>query len=131
MAAQLFVAVVVIAFDRRILDGAVHALDLAIGPGMVRLGQAMFDPVRLADQIEAHRPGMGSVPVPGLLCELDTVVGEDRMHPVRHSLQKVFKELPRRLAVGFLDQLRHRELAGAVDGHAEIELALFGPDVLP
>ena len=49
--------------------------------------------------------------------------------PAGSDPQKVFKELPRRLAVGFLDQLRHRELAGAVDGNAEIGFALFGPDL--
>lgn len=37
MAAELFVAVVVKAFDGRLLDRAVHALDLAVGPGVVRL----------------------------------------------------------------------------------------------
>lgn len=41
MAAQLFVAFVAIAFDRRILDGAVHALDLAVGPQALRT-----DPMR-------------------------------------------------------------------------------------
>ena len=46
MAAKLFVAVVVIPFDRGILDRAVHAFDLAIGPWMVWLGQAMLDTVQ-------------------------------------------------------------------------------------
>lgn len=30
---QLIVAIVVIALDRRFLDGAVHPLDLTVGPG--------------------------------------------------------------------------------------------------
>ncbi len=33
---ELVMAVVVIAFDRRVLDGSVHPLDLTVGPGMVR-----------------------------------------------------------------------------------------------
>ena len=43
MAAQLVVVVVVIPFDGRLLDCSVHSLDLAVRPGMVRLGQPMFD----------------------------------------------------------------------------------------
>lgn len=129
MAAQLRVAVVVIAFHRRLLDGAVHALDLAVGPWMVRFGQPVLDPVRLADQIEPHGPRIDGVPVSGLLCELDAVVRQDRVDLVRHRLKEVFKELPGRLAVGFLYQLRDCELAGAVDSYEEIELALFGPDL--
>ena len=56
MATQLRVAVVVKAFHRGVLDGAVHALDLAIGPWMVRFGQPVLDPVRLTDHIEPHGP---------------------------------------------------------------------------
>jgi hypothetical protein len=39
---ELVVAVVVVAFDRRILDRPVHSLDLTVGPGMPRLCQPMF-----------------------------------------------------------------------------------------
>jgi hypothetical protein len=35
MRLQLFVAFVVVAFDGRVLERAVHALDLAVGPRMV------------------------------------------------------------------------------------------------
>ena len=34
---------IVEALDGRILDGAVHPLDLAIGPGVLGLGQTMID----------------------------------------------------------------------------------------
>jgi hypothetical protein len=36
----------------RILDGVVHALSLAVGPRMVPLGQAVFDAVLVADNVE-------------------------------------------------------------------------------
>jgi len=55
MAAELFVAVVVVPFDGRVLDRPVHPLDLAIGPRMVRFFVPMFDTVRLADHVEPHR----------------------------------------------------------------------------
>ena len=77
MAAQLIIAVVVVAFDSRVpgsspgqaLDGPVHALHplagkrllaiaekLPIGPRVVRLCQPVFDPVGFTDHVEPHRP---------------------------------------------------------------------------
>ena len=75
MAAKLIVAVVVEASDSSVLDCPVHALDLAIGPWVVWLGQAVLDPVGLADHVEAHLPRIGGVAVPGLIGELDAVIG--------------------------------------------------------
>jgi len=49
--------------------------------------------------------------------------------PLWHRLKQVLQELPRRLAVGFLDQLSHGELAGSVKGHKELELAFSSPDL--
>src|SRR5215212_6988800 len=45
VARELCVAVVVIAPDRRVLDGPVHPLNLAIGPGMIDLREAVLDAV--------------------------------------------------------------------------------------
>src|SRR5271156_316438 len=45
---QLLVCVVVVAFDGRFLDRAVHSLDLSVGPGMVDFGEAMLDAVLAA-----------------------------------------------------------------------------------
>ena len=73
MAAKLIVAVVVIPFDRGVLDGAVHPLDLAIGPRVVGLCEAMLDPIGLTDQIEAHFAERDAVAVPRLLGKLDAV----------------------------------------------------------
>jgi len=38
MAAQLIVIAVIVAFHGRLFDGAVHPLDLTIGPGVIDLG---------------------------------------------------------------------------------------------
>jgi len=43
--AQLAVAVVVVTLDGGLFDGAVHALDLPVGPGMIRFGQAVVHAV--------------------------------------------------------------------------------------
>ena len=77
MAAQLGVVVVVVALDGGVLDRAVHAFDLAVGPRMIRLGQPVLDVVRRTDHVEAHRPGGDGVSVSGLFGELDAIVGED------------------------------------------------------
>ena len=79
MRAQLIMAVVVASFHCRLLDRSVHPLDLAIGPRMVWLGQAVFDPICFADHVEAHLPRVCCVPVSGLLGELDDVVSQDRV----------------------------------------------------
>ena len=42
--------------DRRFLDGAVHPLDLPIGPGMLGLGEAMIDIVTGALYFEGMSP---------------------------------------------------------------------------
>ncbi len=88
MAAQLLVVVVVVTFGRRILDGAVHPLDLAIGPRMVRFGQSVFDLICFADHVEAHGPRIDCVSVSGLICELDAIVRENGVDFVRNGFQQ-------------------------------------------
>lgn len=124
--AQLVMIVVMEAFDGCVLDRAVHPLDLAVGPGMVRLGEAMLDVVGLADHVEAHLPREGGVPVAGLICELDAVVGEDRVDPVGNGFEQMLQELPCRLPVSLIYKLGDGELAGAVDGDKQVKLAFGG-----
>lgn len=50
---EFIVAAVMVALDAGVLDGAVHALDLATGPWVVRLGEPMLDAVFAADLVEA------------------------------------------------------------------------------
>ncbi len=52
MAPKLIVVVVVEALDGRVLDGAVHSLDLTVGPGVLRLCGAMIDPCFCAGELE-------------------------------------------------------------------------------
>lgn len=73
MGAELAVVVVMEAFDGRVLDGGVYPLDLSIGPRVVGLRKAVLNAVGRADHVEAHEPGIDSVAVPGLLCELDAL----------------------------------------------------------
>ena len=43
---ELLMVVVVVALNGSFLDGAVHALHLTVGPGMIGFGQAMVDAVQ-------------------------------------------------------------------------------------
>ena len=70
MGPQLIVRFVGEWFHRRVLDRSVHTLDLAVHPRVLGLGQPVLDPVGFADHVEAHRPGIDRVPVPGLFSEL-------------------------------------------------------------
>lgn len=74
--AKLVVALVVIPLHSGVLDGPVHAFDLAVGPRMVWLGQAMLDAIGLTDHVEPHRPGINFVPVPrGFVAEIRLSTG--------------------------------------------------------
>ena len=77
MRAELVMAIVVIPFDGRVLNRAVHALDLSVRPRVVWLGQAMLNAICSADHVEPHGPGIGGVPVARLLTKLDAVVRKD------------------------------------------------------
>ena len=126
MGSELIVAVVMKPFDRRVLDGAVHPFDLAVGPWMVGLGQSMLDAVGLADHVEAHWPGVDGVPVPRLLCELDAVIRQNRVDLIGHGLEHVLQELPGCLSVSSCNELSNDELRGPVDADEQVELALGG-----
>src|SRR5262249_4530294 len=56
VAAQLLVGFVIEALDGSLFDGPVHALDLAIGPGVLRLGQTVIDVVLGTGQLEGVSP---------------------------------------------------------------------------
>ncbi len=49
---ELVMGVVEVALDSGILDGSVHALDLPVCPGMVGLGQAVFDLMKETEPVE-------------------------------------------------------------------------------
>lgn len=91
---------------------------------MVRLSQAVFDPVGLTDHVEAHLPGINSVPVSRLFGELDTVIGQDRMDAIRDRLEQMFEELPGGLAICPVDEVGDCKLALPVNADEKTQLAL-------
>ncbi len=87
MTAQLLVIIIVIALDRRFLDRALHPFDLAVRPGMIRLGQAMFNAICRTDQIETHLAARDAVAIAGPFGKLDPVIGQNRVNLVGHHFE--------------------------------------------
>jgi len=104
---ELPVALVVIPPDSRFLEGTVHALDLPVGPGMVRLSEAVLDAVLAANAVEhvqsvtscrAHTPR-------GHIAELNAVVRQHRVDGVGHGFDQGLQEADGRLNADGLMQL--------------------------
>ena len=131
---------VVEAPDGRVLERAVHAFDLTVGPGMAWLGQAMVDVVLRAGILEGMRTerlvvvhgaadlGCGRADVPGR-DEVRAVVGQHGVDPVGHGLDECAQEVTGDAARGFLVQLDKGELGCTVDGNQKVEPALCRVDL--
>jgi len=87
MVAQLFMAVVVETLYGSVLEGAVHVLDLPIGPWMIDLREAVLDSIFTASHVEHMGRVLGgwSVGVSRRISKLDVVVGEHRVDFVGHN----------------------------------------------
>ncbi len=78
---QLVVVVVVEAFDRRLLDRAVHPFDLTVRPGVLDLGEPVVDLMLLADPVKDVLEGIN---VPFVIGELDAIVRQHDVDFVGH-----------------------------------------------
>src|SRR5579862_2640878 len=77
VAAQLAVGLVVVPLDGRFFEGAVHPLDLPIGPGMVGFGEAVLDAACSTDFLEGMEAMASDLAVADArqVGELETVIG--------------------------------------------------------
>ena len=126
MRAQLVVVLGVEALDGCVLDRPVHPLDLAVRPRVVRLGQPVLDPIGFADHVEAHRPRIDGVPVPGLLGELDAVVGQYGVDLTGNGFEQMLEEFPGSLSISRFNKLSDRKLGSSVDADEEKKLSFSG-----
>ena len=120
-----------IAAHRCFFQGAVHALNLAVGPGMVRFGEPVLDAVFPAAHVE-HVGGVTRGWAIGISCrerELNAVIGQHGVDFVGDRFDKGRQEGRRGHAVCFFSELGEGEFAGPVDGHEEEELSLRGLDL--
>lgn len=81
---QLSVIVVMKAFDRSLLDSAVHSLDLDIGPRMLDFGEAMLNSILSTD---LRKNVCKCVLVTGSVGELNAVIGQHGMNAIRTCLR--------------------------------------------
>ncbi|GAP24886.1 hypothetical protein GLF_1768 [Gluconobacter frateurii NBRC 101659] len=116
-------AVVMEAFDGCFLDCPVHPLNLTVRPGMIGFRQTMFDPLGFANHVKAHWTRPRRIAITRLLGELDAVIGQNGMNPIRDHTQEMFEEFPGCLPIGFPDELCDSEFACPIDGNEEIQLA--------
>jgi hypothetical protein len=101
---QLLVSFVEEALEGSVFEGAIHAFDLAVGPGMLGLGQARVDAVLSASELE----GMGHEHLATLDCQPDfgggrtgvsrrsevgAVIGRHRVDLVRNGLKQGAEEI--------------------------------------
>ena len=133
-------AVVVVATDGGFLDGAVHAFDLSVGPGVVGFCETMIDIVLRAGQIEGmgaedrlmldHRLDFRDAPAfASRFGEVGAVVGEDGVDFVGDDLDQLAQEVGCDASGGARVQFGIGELADPIDGHEHVELAVLGPDL--
>lgn len=118
---KLGMAVVMVAFDGRLLDRSVHPFDLAVGPGMLDLRETVLDFMLVADPVEDVVEGIFVVHHIG---ELDAVVSEHGVDRVRNRCDQVAQELGRDHLASLLVQFDESELAGPVDRHEQPQLAV-------
>ena len=120
---ELRSGLVVEVLDGGLLDGSVHALDLAVGPGGCRLGEAMLYAVFPTHAVKAVPTGQELVRMGR---ELYPVVRQYGMHFVRQLIEHAPQKLSRDHALGTGVEFGAGHFAGAVDGHEKIRLAFFG-----
>lgn len=80
-------------------------------------GQPVLDPIYFADHVKAHLPRICCVPVARLLGKLNPVIIQDRVDAIGDGLEQTLEELPRRLAIRFINELRDYKFAGPVDAY--------------
>ena len=104
MAAKPVMAIVVETLDGRLLDRAIHALSLTVGPGMVRLRQTVFDAMSPTRPVKRVTPKArrGAASVPGKVGKLDTIIGQHRVDFVGNGCNQVIQKYCRCFGIGAL-----------------------------
>ena len=113
--------------DRRLFDGSVHPLGLAVGPGMVWLCQSMFDAMLDANAIEDMRPEEApgwSLTVLGQVGEGHAVIGQDLVYLIRKGRDDISEEGGTVHFPGMLMELDIGELRDPVDGEEHDKFAV-------
>jgi hypothetical protein len=120
------VGLIVILVHGGVFAGAVHPFYLAIGPGLVGLGQPMVDAILMTDAIEDMLKGIAITPP---VRELEAIIGQHGVDLVWYGGNQVLKELRGHHFVGLFMQLGIGQFAGTVNGDKQGGLAFFRSDL--
>jgi len=127
--AERFDAWIVEGFRGGVLDGAVHPLGLAVGPRVIGFGEAMLDPVLLADAVEDVAAEHGddfavAAQVFREVGEGHAVIGEHGVDRIREGRHDVTEERGTFHLAGTVVEGEDGKLGHSVDGEEHDELAL-------
>jgi hypothetical protein len=120
---QVLMGLVIVCCDRGFLEGAMHALHLAIGPGMLGFGQPMGDGVCITDSCQDVFEGI-CILLP--IRKPDAIIGELGVKCVRHRRNAMAQDLCRHRLDGLRVELGRRERRRAVEGDTPVSRACFG-----
>ena len=92
---KLSMRFVIIAFDGGFFKSSVHAFNLSIGPGMIGFGEAMFDAMLKAAQMEhmTHEACCSPFTIAGLDAELCAIISQNSMNFIGYDLDQIAQEI--------------------------------------
>jgi len=120
---QVLMGLIVVFLDRGFSARSIHALRLAIRPGMISFGRPMGDGVLLT---YAGKDGFAGIFILLPIRKLDAVIGEYGVKFVQNNRDKIAQELCRHSLDRFSVQPGRGELRGAVNGDKHVSLAFCG-----
>ena len=122
MCFELFMCAVVVALEGGLFDGSVHAFHLAVGPGMIDFSESVFNVMFLANTVkEAHRCRF----ILFAVGKLSAVIGQEGVYLVRQGRNDISQELYRGHLLFIRVSFGIGQLAGAVNGHKELQSCLL------
>ena len=121
MTFELLMAIVMIAFNGCVLDGPIHSLDLAIGPGMLDLGEPVLNAMFKANPIKDMLEGEALLLLIG---KLNAVVRQHNMNGIGNGSNEITQKLRGQHFTCLRMNFDVDKLAGSINGNKEIELAL-------
>ena len=122
---ELLVPVIVIAFDRRLINRPVHSLHLAISPWVLDFRQALFNSIFATTHVEhvVHVDSLWAVRITRCKGELKTVIREGGVYFIRNGFDERCQESLCRTPTGCLHQLDEGKFTRQINRHIKIELS--------
>jgi hypothetical protein len=105
------------------VEGAVHVLDLAIGPGIIGFGEAVLDGVFLTHTPKDRQESIG---IPLAVGELNAVVRQNLLDLIRHGSDEVTRALCGHSFHGLRVRVGIGALRCPVNGDKQVEFTFFG-----